>query len=114
MKVSPEHSPQDSSGQARPEARATASSPSGRARVQPWYAGEHKDMLFYLLIAVLFVEMIVGGVSFFYGLMHAAPETPGGPPVARFPWLVWALASVLAPVALLLVVLLKKKRLNLM
>lgn len=104
MKVSPEHSPQDSSGQARPDARAMASSPSGRGRVQPWYAGEHKDMLFYLLIAVLFVEMIVGGVSFFYGLMHAAPETPGGPPVARFPWLVWALASVLAPVALLLVV----------
>ncbi len=104
--MSSEHSSQDSHSQARTDARATASSPRGvgRGRVQPWYAGEHKDMLFYLLIAVLFVEMIVGGVSFFYGLMHAAPEMPGGPPVARFPWLVWALASVLAPVALLLVV----------
>lgn len=99
MEVSPEHSPQDSTGQGGPDARAAA-----RGRARPWYAGEHKDTLFYLLIAVLFVEMIVGGVSFFYGLMHAAPQTPGGPPVARFPWLVWGLTSVLAPVALLLVV----------
>ncbi len=99
MKVSAEHSSQASTGQARSEARAGA---PGHAR--PWYAEERKDILFYLLIAVFFVEMIVGGICFFYGLMHAAPETPGGPPVARFPWLVWALASVLAPVALLLVV----------
>ena len=70
----------------------------------PWYAGEHKDALFYLLIAVFFLELVVGGVAFFYGIMHAAPETAGGPPVARFPWLAWCLAAVLAPVGLLLVV----------
>lgn len=70
----------------------------------PWYEGENRDALFYLLIAIFFVELIVGGVAFFYGIIHAAPETPGGPPVARFPWLVWALSAVLCPVALLLVV----------
>lgn len=70
----------------------------------PWYAGQYKDVLFYLLIAVLFVEFIVGGVAFFYGLMRSAPVTPGGPPMARFPWLGWATAAVLAPVGLLLVV----------
>lgn len=71
---------------------------------KPWYAGEHQDALFYLLIAIFFIELIVGGVSFFYGIMHAAPETPGGPPMARFPWLTWAIAAVLAPVGLLLIV----------
>ena len=99
MKASPEHSSQTSPDRDRPNAREAT-----RGRAQPWSAGERRDTLFYLLVAVLFVEMIVGGVCFFYGLMHAAPQTPGGPPVARFPWLVWALASVLAPVALLLVV----------
>lgn len=71
---------------------------------KPWYAGENQEALFYLLIAVFFIELIVGGVAFFYGIIHAAPEVAGGPPVARFPWLGWGLAAVLAPVALLLVV----------
>ena len=86
--------------------RATArKNPRAQApHAVPWYAGEHKDALFYLLIAVFFLELVVGGVAFFYGIMHAAPETPGGPPVARFPWLAWCLAAVLTPVALLLVV----------
>ncbi len=70
----------------------------------PWYAGEHRDALVYLLIAIFFLEMIVGGVAFFHGIMHAAPESPGGPPVARFPWLAWCLAAVLSPVGLLLIV----------
>ncbi|WP_291358072.1 hypothetical protein [Desulfovibrio sp.] len=86
----------------RPAARA-----GGRhkaAAAVPWYAGEHKDALFYLLIAVFFLELVVGGVAFFYGIMHAAPETAGGPPVARFPWLAWCLVAVLAPVGLLLIV----------
>lgn len=74
------------------------------AQQKPWYAGEHQDALFYLLIAIFFIELIVGGVSFFYGIIHAAPEIPGGPPLARFPWLAWGLAAVLSPVALLLVV----------
>lgn len=76
---------------------------SARAAL-PWYAGQYKDALLYLMIAIFFVELIVGGVAFFYGLMHAAPLTPGGPPMARFPWLGWAAAAVLAPVGLLLIV----------
>lgn len=71
---------------------------------KPWHEGENRDLIFYLLVAIFFVELIVGGVAFFYGIIHAIPEKPGGPPLARFPWLGWALASVLAPVALLLLV----------
>ncbi|MBQ9452468.1 MAG: hypothetical protein IJU65_04130 [Desulfovibrio sp.] len=68
-----------------------------------WYEGPHKDALIYLMVAIFLVELIVGGVAFFYGLMHAAPESPGGPPLARFPWLGWGVAAVLAPVGLLLI-----------
>lgn len=71
---------------------------------KPWYAGEHQDALFYLLIAIFFLEMIIGGVAFFYGIIHAEPEAAGGPPIARFPWLAWAVAASLAPVGLLLIV----------
>lgn len=77
--------------------------PEKQEKIKPWYAGENQDALFYLLIAIFFIELIVGGVAFFYGIIHAAPETPGGPPVARFPWLAWGIAAVLAPVALLLI-----------
>lgn len=69
-----------------------------------WYAGPYKDALIYLMVAIFFVEMIVGGISFFYGVMHAAPDVPGGPPLARFPWFGWAVAAVLAPVGLMLIV----------
>lgn len=58
----------------------------------------------YLLVAVLLIELAVGGVAFFYGLTHALPATPGGPPLAQFPWLGWAIAAVLSPVGLLLIV----------
>lgn len=77
---------------------------NARKGAVPWYAGEHRDALFYLLIAIFFLELVVGGVAFFYGIVHAAPESPGGPPVARFPWLAWSLAAVLCPVGLLLIV----------
>ncbi|MDE5879017.1 MAG: hypothetical protein K2G99_03180, partial [Desulfovibrio sp.] len=87
-----------------PENGAPHKAPRRRPGPTPWYAGEHRDALFYLLIAVFFLELVVGGVAFFYGIMHAAPETAGGPPVARFPWLAWCLAAVLSPVGLLLIV----------
>lgn len=69
-----------------------------------WYAGKNSDVLLYLLVAIFFVELIIGGAAFFYGIMHAAPETPGGPPMARFPWLVWGICAILCPVGLLLLV----------
>ena len=88
MKTS-DHSSRDSRGSSQPAVdaeKADAQGVAARGRVRPWYAGEHKDTLFYLLIAVLFVEMIVGGVSFSDGLrVTLRLRRPGGPPVARFP-----------------------------
>ena len=37
---------------------------------QPWFAGQHKDALMYLMIAIFFVELVVGGVAFFYGVLY--------------------------------------------
>lgn len=68
----------------------------------PWYEGKHQDALFYLLIAIFLLELITGGVAFFYGIIHATPETAGGPPVAQFPWFAWITAALLGPVALVL------------
>ena len=87
--------------QGQPAAAAGKSRSAGRVA---WYAGPYKDALIYLMVAIFFVELVVGGVSFFYGVMHSAPEVPGGPPLARFPWLGWAVAAVLAPVGLMLIV----------
>lgn len=89
------------------ETQGKSASSAGKGRHQDraaWYAGPYKDALIYLMVAIFFVEMIVGGISFFYGVMHAAPDVPGGPPLARFPWLGWAVAAVLAPVGLMLIV----------
>lgn len=89
------------------EAQGQTAASAGKSRSaqgEAWYAGPYKDALIYLMVAIFFVELVVGGVSFFYGVMHAAPEVPGGPPMARFPWLGWAVAAVLAPVGLMLIV----------
>jgi membrane protein implicated in regulation of membrane protease activity len=83
---------------------ASSASPDRTVLSSFWYKGPHKDVILYLMIAIFFVELIVGGVAFFYGVMHAAPEVPGGPPMAQFPWLAWAVAAILAPVGLLLIV----------
>ena len=91
----------------RSDAQERPAASAGKSRSvesAAWYAGPYKDALIYLMVAIFFVELVVGGVSFFYGVMHAAPEVPGGPPLARFPWLGWAVAAVLAPVGLMLIV----------
>jgi hypothetical protein len=69
-----------------------------------WLESQHKDLIFYLAVAILMLELIVGGVAFFYGLIHATPDPQGGPPQFQFPWLGYALAAVLTPAALLLIV----------
>lgn len=69
-----------------------------------WYDKQHKDLLFYLSIGVVFLEMVVGAVAFFYGVIHATPAQDGLPPRFQFPWLAYAIAAVVAPAVLLLIV----------
>ncbi len=65
---------------------------------------QHKELLFYLSVAIFFLELIVGGVAFFYGIIHATPGENGGPPQFQFPWLAYGVSAIVAPAALLLIV----------
>ncbi len=65
---------------------------------------QHKELLFYLSVAIFFLELIVGGVAFFYGIIHATPGVDGGPPQFQFPWLAYGIGAVVAPTALLFIV----------
>lgn len=76
---------------------------SADSRASHWSEGRHRDAIIYLLIAIFLLELAVGGVAVIYGIIHSEPLTPGGPPMARFPWLGWAVAALLMPVGLLLV-----------
>lgn len=69
-----------------------------------WQDRQHRDLLFYLSIAIFFLELVVGVVAFLYGVIHATPSPDGGPPRFQFPWLAYVLAAVLTPAALLLIV----------
>lgn len=56
------------------------------------------------MVAIFFVEMIVGGISFFLRRHACRAGCSRRPPLARFPWFGWAVAAVLAPVGLMLIV----------
>ncbi len=83
-------------------AKATASKKASMADIL--HDKQHKELVFYLSVAIFFVELIVGGVAFFYGIIHAEPGPHGGPPQFQFPWLAYGIAAVVAPAALLLIV----------
>lgn len=78
--------------------RKKANARLGRA----WYEERNREIVVYYLIAVCFLELIVGAIAFFYGVIHAEPLVEGGPKMARFPWIGWLVAAVLSPVGLLL------------
>lgn len=80
--------------------KTASSSTSGASH---WAESRHKDIIIYLLVAIFLLELAVGGASAIYGIMHAEPVEPGGPPLPRFPWLGWGLAALLLPVGLLLI-----------
>lgn len=81
--------------------KKTVSSSSSKA--SHWTESRHKDIIIYLLVAIFLLELAVGGASAIYGIIHAEPVEPGGPPLPRFPWLGWGLAALLLPVGLLLI-----------
>ncbi len=68
-----------------------------------WNNKEYSDIVFYLFIAIFLLELVVAGVAFFYGIIHAVPDPNGGAPRFQFPWLAYVLAAVLAPAGLLLI-----------
>lgn len=88
---------------AQETAAASQQKTEARSRLgRAWYEERNRDIVVYYLIAVFCVELIVGAIAFFYGVTNAVPLEPGGPKMARFPWVGWLVAAVLSPVGLLL------------
>ncbi len=100
QKTSTSHTSQDASSQENTEKKTTHKAHMADILQDK----QHKELLFYLSVAIFFLELIVGGVAFFYGIIHATPGANGGPPQFQFPWLSYAIAAVVAPAALLLIV----------
>ncbi len=73
-----------------------------KAAQPKWYEGKNKEIVIYYLIAVFFLEIIVGTAAFFYGVAHAEVQVEGGPKLAAFPWVGWSISATLVPVVLLL------------
>ena len=90
------------SGAGKGAKTASKAARAGRTLRKNWYDEQNREIVVYYLIAVAFLELIVGAVAFFYGVVHAVPIEPGGPRMAQFPWVGWLVAAVLSPVGLLL------------
>ncbi len=105
--ASPDAAANEQKSQGDDKAQAKSAGQTGkkagaRKLSQLWYEQKHREIVVYYLIAVFCVELIVGTIAFFYGVTNAEPLVAGGPKMARFPWIGWLVASVLAPVGLLL------------
>ncbi|MBQ7585884.1 MAG: hypothetical protein IJU40_06540, partial [Desulfovibrionaceae bacterium] len=61
-----------------------------------WYEGRNKDVVINYLIAVFFLEIIIGAAAFFYGVAHSEIIYEGGPRMAKFPWVGWLISAILA------------------
>ena len=85
------------------QGQSKASEQARRTLRRNWYDGQNREIVVYYLIAVAFLELIVGAVAFFYGVVHAEPMGPDGVRMASFPWVGWLIAAILSPVGLLLI-----------
>ncbi|MBQ9536518.1 MAG: hypothetical protein IJU79_01875 [Desulfovibrionaceae bacterium] len=85
----------------KPDAKK-AKDTAAKEATPKWYEGRNKEIVIYYLIAVFFLEIIIGAAAFFYGVAHAEALVEGGPRMAKFPWIGWIISALLAPVGLLL------------
>jgi hypothetical protein len=65
---------------------------------------QSRDMLFYLSMAIIFVELLITLVALCYGIVTAKQPIGGGVPQFNFPWMSYFIALAVAPAALLLMV----------
>ena len=85
--------------QAAPSAAAKAKKLAARFTER-----QGRDMVFYLSMAIIFVELLITLVALCYGIVTARPPVGGGVPQFNFPWLTYFIALAVAPAALLLMV----------
>ncbi|MDR0239378.1 MAG: hypothetical protein LBI88_03990 [Deltaproteobacteria bacterium] len=65
---------------------------------------QSKDLVSYLSMAIIFVELLITLGALCYGIVTASPSAGGGPPQFNFPWIAYFIALAVAPAVLLLMV----------
>ena len=90
------------------EANSSAASGSTAAKAQKlaerFTERQGKDMVLYLSMSIIFVELLITLAALCYGIVTARPPVQGGAPQFNFPWLTYFIALAVAPAALLLMV----------
>ena len=65
---------------------------------------QSKDLVFYLSMAIIFVELLITLAALCYSIVTARPPAGGGVPQFNFPWITYFIALAVAPAVLLLMV----------
>ena len=65
---------------------------------------QSKDMVFYLSMAIIFVELLITLAALCYGIVTARQPAGGGVPQFNFPWITYFIALAVAPAVILLMV----------
>ena len=65
---------------------------------------QSRDMVFYLSMAIIFVELLITLVALCYGIVTARTAADGGVPQFNFPWITYFISLAVAPAVLLLMV----------
>jgi low affinity Fe/Cu permease len=90
--------------QAASENSASTAAAKTKRLVARFSEAQSKDMVFYLSMVIIFVEMLITLVALCYGIITAKPPASGGMPQFNFPWLTYFIALGVAPAVLLLMV----------
>ena len=88
---------------AAPEASASTTAKAKKLAAR-FTERQSRDMVFYLSMAIIFVELLITLAALCYGIVTARPSAGGGTPQFNFPWLTYFIALGVAPAVLLLMV----------
>jgi len=94
--------------EAETQQEKSVSGASASARAEAKKPGAHfswaqsKDIVFYLSMAIIFVELMITLAALCYGIITAKPSADGGMPQFNFPWMTYFIALGVTPAVLLL------------
>ena len=102
-KADPDTAPEAETTQKEAEASGSTAAKAKKLAAR-FTERQSKDMVLYLSMAIIFVELLITLVALCYGIVTASPSASGGPPQFNFPWVAYFIALGVAPAVLLLMV----------
>ena len=106
QQADPHNSPPEAEAKREKAASEASASTAAKAKklVARFTESQSKDMVFYLSMAVIFLECLITLAALCYGIVTARQPVNGGMPQFNFPWVTYFIALGLAPAVLLLMV----------